>query len=157
MHGDLKEENVIVTDRGPVLIDFGVARTADDPRDARNEYHGTMLFIAPETVTHGISGPERDIFALGIMLYRYLVGSTPWDGQTIEEVLLSISRGPSEEALGRLDDEPALRELVRSMIQRRPEDRTTIEQVIAQLERVLAGGHAKIRQPVTAPVAAAPW
>ena len=57
VHRDLKPSNVIVTDDGPVLIDFGIAQAADDSRlTAEGLVVGTPGYLAPEL----LDGDEPD-------------------------------------------------------------------------------------------------
>ncbi len=80
-HLDLKPENVILTKRGAVLLDFGLARHAGLP-DLLGEESGmpmgTAAYIAPEQVLGDRSDPASDLFALGCILYQLATGETPF-------------------------------------------------------------------------------
>src|SRR5947207_5490965 len=65
MHRDLKPSNIILTDAGPKVIDFGIARRQDTTAVTRTGMMiGSMGFMAPEQIS-GHPGPEADIFAWG--------------------------------------------------------------------------------------------
>src|SRR6185369_13003696 len=74
VHADLKPENVIVTPDGrPVLCDFGLSgRTGVKQVDGG--VSGTLFAIAPEVLMGMELTPSSDLFALGALLHRLLVG-----------------------------------------------------------------------------------
>src|SRR2546421_265003 len=66
MHRDLKPSNIILTDGGPKVIDFGIARRQDTTAVTRTGMMiGSIGFMAPEQIS-GHPGPEADIFAWGV-------------------------------------------------------------------------------------------
>lgn len=97
-HRDLKPQNVIVTQDGLRLIDFGLAR---EDRGELSAQAGSVSFTAPEQFTsdHRL-GPSADIYSLGSILYYLLLGLPP--GPTGGAHRLRLSRPdllPSTEQL----------------------------------------------------------
>ncbi|KAF9906258.1 DNA polymerase zeta [Linnemannia zychae] len=87
VHRDIKSENVMVTADGVVkLIDFGLARHSTS-KDILNTFCGTEAYMAPETYygeeTNGY-GKAIDVWSLGIMLFRMLAGSYPFETRKYE-------------------------------------------------------------------------
>ena len=80
VHRDLKPANVLVTQDGHAQItDFGLAiemeNVIDEPNPLRagQRYHhgvGTLGYIPPEGHLLGIQGPEGDVWALGVSLFK---------------------------------------------------------------------------------------
>lgn len=84
-HLDLKPENAILTGRGTVLIDFGLARHAELPdllTEDMNVVKGSPAYMAPEQVLGIRSDPASDIFALGCILYQLATGAEPFGRPT---------------------------------------------------------------------------
>lgn len=73
IHGDIKTENILVTEKYvPKIVDFGLSCLAI-PDKALGEYcmnnNGTPLYYSPETAKNGIKTFRSDMWSLGIMLY----------------------------------------------------------------------------------------
>lgn len=84
-HLDLKPENVILAERGAVLIDFGLARHFELPDLLGEESSvpmGTPAYISPEQVLGNRNNPSSDIFALGCILYELATGTKPFGEPT---------------------------------------------------------------------------
>ncbi len=93
VHRDLKPENVMVDAQDRVkLIDFGVASLAGSRRltfGKLSQVMGTPDYISPEQV-QGKRGDERsDLYALGVMLYEMLTGTTPFPGDNVFAIMNS--------------------------------------------------------------------
>jgi serine/threonine protein kinase len=86
IHRDIKPSNILVGRDGAVkLADFGLARdTARSDASmigaltATTDQFGTAYYLAPERMRgRTASGPEADVFSLGVLLYHLLTGDMP--------------------------------------------------------------------------------
>jgi serine/threonine protein kinase/tetratricopeptide (TPR) repeat protein len=94
IHRDLKPSNVLLIDspEGPraVITDFGLAHaampaSADDSLTMAGQVLGTPAYAAPEQLTNKKTGPESDLYSLGIVMYEMLTGRKPFEGDTVFE------------------------------------------------------------------------
>jgi WD40 repeat protein/serine/threonine protein kinase len=96
IHRDIKPSNVLVTlhDGVPVakVIDFGVAKALGQQLTEKTLFTnfaqmvGTPLYMSPEQAEmSGLDVDTRsDVYALGVLLYEMLTGTTPFDKQRLE-------------------------------------------------------------------------
>ncbi|MET8681762.1 serine/threonine-protein kinase [Streptomyces sp. NPDC004647] len=131
VHRDLKPGNVLLTDGGPLVIDFGIARAVDgNPLTATGQLVGTPAFMAPEQfVSSRKIGPSADVFSLGSVLSFAATGRSPFD-----------SEGPYAAAYQVVHEEPdldavpdCLRALIARCLAKDPADRPRPEQILAEL------------------------
>jgi len=86
IHRDLKPDNVLIGQRGNLLLsDFGVALIAQTTasRNAEVNFAGTAAYMAPEQL-RGMPQLASDQYALGIMVYEWLCGTRPFHGTVVE-------------------------------------------------------------------------
>jgi predicted ATPase/predicted Ser/Thr protein kinase len=88
IHRDLKLENIVITNTQTLkLMDFGLARTADDARlTEEGVITGTLAYIAPELIQGQPASPQSDLYAFGVILYEILTGQSPFQG-TLNTIL----------------------------------------------------------------------
>ncbi len=87
VHGDIKHDNIIykITLKGKYiakLIDFDASFFENSPPDADEEFHGDMVYFAPESflyIAEEVSSINQkiDIFALGLLFHQYFTGQLP--------------------------------------------------------------------------------
>lgn len=86
LHNDLKPDNIFVLRDGSIKIcDFGIA-THISTREVE-EVRGTVKYLAPEVVQYRKYSIQSDIYSLGIILFELLTGRTPYNKETINEIL----------------------------------------------------------------------
>ncbi|XP_069042286.1 microtubule-associated serine/threonine-protein kinase 3 isoform X2 [Lepisosteus oculatus] len=102
VHRDLKPDNLLITSMGHIkLTDFGLSRIGlmnmttnlyegHIEKDTREfidkQVCGTPEYIAPEVILRQGYGKPVDWWAMGIILYEFLVGCVPFFGDTPEEL-----------------------------------------------------------------------
>jgi serine/threonine-protein kinase len=79
VHRDVKPHNLILSDRGVVLVDFGVARLLADGGDEEQGTVGigTPRFMAPEVFAGGAVSARSDVFSIAATLWTLLAGKPP--------------------------------------------------------------------------------
>jgi hypothetical protein len=95
IHRDVKPENVLVDgERRARLMDFGLAREVggSGALTVSGQILGTPAYMAPEQARGDpkAHGPLSDVYSLGAVLYRALVGRRPFEGASMESVLQKV-------------------------------------------------------------------
>ncbi|TMC24449.1 MAG: serine/threonine protein kinase [Chloroflexi bacterium] len=85
IHRDIKPENMLLGHNEEILIsDFGIATMAQSSRyQHTQDVVGTVAYMAPEQI-QGKPRPVSDEYALGIVIYEWLMGSCPFQGSFTE-------------------------------------------------------------------------
>ena len=127
IHRDLKPSNVLFDAAGRAKIgDFGVARSVADGAGitATGTVLGTALYMSPEQAAGEQTGPQSDVYAFGLMLYRLLTGRLPYEADSpVAAALKRLSEPvPAVEDI-RADAPPALAALAMSALAIDPADR----------------------------------
>ena len=129
MHRDLKPANIILTDAGPKVIDFGIARRQDTTGLTQTGMMiGSMGFMAPEQIS-GRPGPEADIFAWGVTLAYAATGRSPFGAGNTHSILYRIMYGDPD--IAAVPD--SLRPLVQAALVKDPQSRPTAQELLDRL------------------------
>ncbi|MEU3193625.1 serine/threonine-protein kinase, partial [Streptomyces sp. NPDC006992] len=135
VHRDLKPSNILLSPKGPRIIDFGIAwATGASTLTHVGTAVGSPGFLAPEQVRGAAVTPATDVFALGATLAYAATADSPF-GQGSSEVMLY--RVVHEEPL--LDTvHAALAPLVHACLVKSPEDRPSTLQLSLRLKEIAA-------------------
>ncbi len=140
VHRDLKPSNVLLTDDGVRVIDFGIARAADQMTKLTHTgaLIGSPAFMAPEQVRGEAPTPATDVFALGATLVVACTGNTPFSGTSVPALMHSIAH--TEPVLDGVP--PGLRGIVEACLAKDPGLRPSPQDVLGMI-----GPVAPLRQP----------
>jgi serine/threonine-protein kinase len=149
IHRDVKPSNLVRLSDGRVKVtDFGLAKPVDPGSEpaltAMGVVVGTPDYIAPEQARGEAIDERVDIYALGGTLYFLLTGMPPFrTGKPAEDKYLKVVarhlRNPAPDAMianPRCDRE--LAELTRTMMSKKPAERPSYDELIAQLTHIAA-------------------
>src|SRR5215472_17391443 len=106
IHRDLKPANIKITTDGVVkILDFGLAKAMDPPREESGTENsptltvsvthagmilGTVGFMSPEQAKGKTVDKRSDIWSFGVILYELLTGKRPFQGESATEILGAI-------------------------------------------------------------------
>src|SRR5579864_8951920 len=140
-HRDLKPRNIMLTKSGTKLLDFGLAKLAQDAArvtpesqmstmqdaiTAQGTVLGTLQYMAPEQVEgkQDEIDARTDIFAFGGVLYEMATGKKAFEGKTPASVMAKIleAHPPAMSSLEPMTP-PALDRLVKRCLAKDPENR----------------------------------
>eukprot|EP00730_Choanoeca_flexa_P001585 TRINITY_DN10697_c0_g3_i1.p1 TRINITY_DN10697_c0_g3~~TRINITY_DN10697_c0_g3_i1.p1 ORF type:complete len:776 (+),score=197.49 TRINITY_DN10697_c0_g3_i1:238-2565(+) len=98
VHRDIKPSNMLITDNDVVkLTDFGVSHHFDERATdfVLHKTEGTPAFLAPECCdsgnSDGFDARGVDLWACGVTLYCFLLGTTPFTGSTAYETYTAVT------------------------------------------------------------------
>jgi eukaryotic-like serine/threonine-protein kinase len=88
LHRDIKPGNILFNAEGePKLVDFGLAREAEDESADQSTIWGTPYYVAPEKIRREREDFHSDMYSLGGTLYHAITGHVPFEAPTVEEVI----------------------------------------------------------------------
>ncbi len=156
VHRDLSSNNIFVTlenqTRVTKILDFGVAKILQqqavdgDVRTRTGQFLGKFAFASPEHFFPSSIDWRSDVYSLGVIFHRLLTKKPPitvarkanyyeWLVAHQRENVFEVSAPPGVPALPE-----ALRDIVRRMLARSPDDRPqSYEEILGVLDRIQRG------------------
>ncbi|CAM3766139.1 non-specific serine/threonine protein kinase [Nocardioides zeicaulis] len=160
LHRDVKPSNVIMEGRTPILIDFGLARVAEDSRITMNGWLlGTPGYLAPEILYGDDATAASDVHAWAATVAYAGTGRAPFGRGPSVAIMDRVRRG--EHDLTGLD--PLVLDLVEEALAPDAADRPSLDEVRDWIEDLRHGDTPRpperaprtAAHPVTLPYAAA--
>lgn len=137
VHRDVKPSNIILEGRTPILIDFGLARVADDSRLTMTGYLlGTPGYLAPEVLLGQEAGESADVHSWAATVAFAALGRAPYGRGPSMAVMDRVRRG--EHDLDGLDEKFAA--LLEAALAVDPDDRPDLEECRDWLRDLDRGG-----------------
>jgi serine/threonine-protein kinase len=156
VHRDVKPANVLVDrDGSPRLVDFGIAQVSWAASDltATATQLGTAAYFSPEQARGSVAGPASDVYSLGVLLYRLVTGTVPFEGTNPLSVAAAhvhdAPRAPAD--LAPVDER--LNSLILRCLSKEPSQRpsaTELEEPLAGIAR-LGSTDVLVGSPMGAP------
>ncbi|MFJ8212323.1 protein kinase [Streptomyces sp. NPDC096033] len=135
VHRDLKPSNILLSPKGPRIIDFGIAwATGASTLTHVGTAVGSPGFLAPEQVRGAAVTPATDVFSLGATLAYAAMADSPF-GHGSSEVMLYRVVHEEPHLVGVPD---ALAPLVRACLAKDPEERPSTLQLSMRLKEIAA-------------------
>ncbi|MBA2946308.1 serine/threonine-protein kinase [Streptomyces himalayensis] len=135
VHRDLKPSNILLSPKGPRIIDFGIAwATGASTLTHVGTAVGSPGFLAPEQVRGAAVTPATDVFALGATLAYAATADSPFGHGSSEVMLYRVVH--EEPQLDGVHD--ALAPLVRACLAKDPEERPSTLQLSLRLKEIAA-------------------
>ncbi len=153
LHRDVKPSNVLMEGRTPILIDFGLARVADDPKLTHTGWLlGTPGYLAPEILYGDDATTASDVHSWAATVAFAGAGHPPFGRGPAMAIMDRVRRGQHD--LSGLPDD--VRSLVAAALEPDPARRPTVDDLRAWLaEPATATATAPI--PVSAPAVDDPF
>src|SRR5690348_2471730 len=173
LHRDLKPSNIMLTKSGAKLMDFGLAKAAENgptpalesltqslnpsgrttPVTAQGTIVGTFQYMSPEQMEGREADARSDIFSFGAVLYEMATGKRAFEGKTTASVIAAIlEREPPAISSVQPMSPPTLDRTVKICLAKDPDERfQSAHDVKLQLEWIReAGSQAGVPAPVIA-------
>ena len=105
VHRDIKPANIVLTEHGPKILDFGLAKAAAVPAAAASMQStmapsplltepgsvvGTVAYMSPEQLRGEELDERTDLFSLGLVLYEMATGRAAFTGATSAVISAAI-------------------------------------------------------------------
>ncbi|MFH1810058.1 MAG: serine/threonine-protein kinase [Pseudomonadota bacterium] len=153
IHRDVTLNNVMLTYDGQVrVVDFGMAKAVGRLAETSvGQVKGTLAYLAPEQVTSGWIGPHTDIYQLGVVLYKLMVGRDPIAASGMTEFVEAILRGdivPPSQVIGNFP-RPVEHVLLKALALEPDQRYASASQLATALQQMLPEEFGDGREPIT--------
>ncbi|MEU9703694.1 serine/threonine-protein kinase [Streptomyces sp. NPDC047981] len=150
VHRDVKPSNVLLAQSGPLLIDFGIARSADETAlTGTGLVVGSPGYMSPEQAEGKEITSAADVFSLGAVLAFAATGRGPFGGGSVAELLYRlVHHEPDLAGVG-----GRFGELARACLAKLPGDRPTVAELAAAADEHVAPHGPWLPAPVVAAIA----
>lgn len=149
VHRDIKPHNIMVGSRAEKefakILDFGIVKmTAESQHLTRaGEIWGSPFYMSPEQCSGGVIDARTDIYCLGVVMYRTLLGEVPHKGSNFAETVarkLNVVPPPFKAIAPDLDVLPELEAIVMKCLQKDATLRySTMQELRADLLKLYRG------------------
>jgi non-specific serine/threonine protein kinase len=142
VHRDLKPGNIVLSNGGTKLLDFGIAKHV--PVNASEEtlatlagatmpgvFLGTPRYASPEQFRGRPVDARSDLFSMGAILFEMLTGQPPFPGESFGEIAHAVLHG-SPPALSGSPAIVTMGRIVHRALSREPQDRYPSAQAMAE-------------------------
>ena len=139
VHRDVSLPNVMVSTEGVTkLLDFGVARSSNGPRDPERMVHGKFPYLSPEQCNCEQLDGRSDLFSLGSVLYELITGTVAFARATRQETMAAVLlRNPPPPSTVRAGTPPVVDELCARALQKGRDQRfRSAEHMQAEVEQI---------------------
>jgi serine/threonine-protein kinase len=147
VHRDMKPENIMLSGRHSLVMDFGIAKAVSPASSQQVTTEGVALgtpaYMAPEQAAADPHLDHRvDIYALGVIGYEVLTGSTPFSGASPQQTLAAhITQKPEPISIRRPAVPPGLAAVIMQCLEKRPADRPqSADEILRVLEAMITPG-----------------
>jgi Tol biopolymer transport system component len=145
VHRDMKPENIMLSGRHPLVMDFGIAKAISRGGPILQVTTdglalGTPAYMAPEQAAADPHLDQRvDIYALGVIGYELLTGSTPFTGASAQQILAAhMTQRPEPISTRRPSIPPGVASIIMKCLEKRPADRPqAAEEIVRALETII--------------------
>jgi serine/threonine protein kinase len=139
-YNDIKPDNICLKSNNKhenskeifsvLLLDFSISEISQN--GMLKSVTGTLRFQSPESFQSGFNGRLSDIWSFGILLFVFLTGEFPFDGES--ELEIQIKTDKCELNLPKFVDEDCTI-LLKNILNREPEKRPKIDEILLELEK----------------------
>ena len=135
LHRDVKPSNVLMEGRTPILIDFGLARVADDPKLTHTGWLlGTPGYLAPEILYGEDATPASDVHSWAATVAYAATARPPFGRGPSMAIMDRVRRG--EHDLSGIPE--PLRQLLSDCLRPEPERRPSLDAILGWLRPQVA-------------------
>ena len=145
-HRDIKPDNILIDkDYTAKISDFGIAQLPDSNQTNESRIIGTPYYLAPEGYNCPKVDHRADLYSLGTLAYELLLGTKPFDAETIGALGFKVqTENPVEPR--KLDRNLPLniQNILHKLLQKDPKDRyQSAEELIAAIDKAADQGFKK--------------
>ena len=139
VHRDIKPGNIFVTaDLHAKILDFGIAQLGNlSGNTGTGNVIGTMHYMAPERFKGEPSDGRADVWSCGVLLYQMLTGQLPFPGDDFAVIQKVLNEAPAPLSQYLAEVPAELDDAVGHALAKSPEERSTAEQLGAELAHLV--------------------